>query len=75
VYICVCARVTESALREHVARGARTLVDVARACKAGTGCRLCVPALKKFLDEAHEAQAEAQATLTQKSEEEPDTPK
>lgn len=42
MYVCICRAVTEAAMREIIADGARTVKDVVRRCEAGSGCGTCV---------------------------------
>lgn len=42
MYICLCRGVTEQALREAVADGARSIPELAQKLGLGTGCGRCV---------------------------------
>jgi nitrite reductase (NADH) large subunit len=49
--VCVCNRVTESALRAAIARGCGTVQDLQRETRAGTGCGSCLTSLTKLVAE------------------------
>ena len=42
MYVCICFAVSESALDDVIADGARTEEEVGDACAAGTGCGGCL---------------------------------
>ncbi len=41
MYVCLCAAVPESEVRECIQSGARTVDEVGDGCAAGTGCGSC----------------------------------
>jgi bacterioferritin-associated ferredoxin len=61
VYACSCAGVTEKAVRETVAAGARTIDEIAVRCGAGSGCGGCWPILVDLLADAEETRAHVSA--------------
>lgn len=52
MYVCHCAAVTDTTIRETIADGATDLVEVGRRCGAGINCGGCVPRLCALLAEA-----------------------
>ena len=42
MYVCICARVRESEVRDAIRCGAHTEESVGDACGAGTGCGTCL---------------------------------
>jgi bacterioferritin-associated ferredoxin len=50
VFICICARVRESEIREVVRAGAETEDSVGDACGAGTGCGTCLDRIAEILE-------------------------
>jgi bacterioferritin-associated ferredoxin len=50
--VCCCNVVSDREIRRAVLDGASTLRELARSCRAGTGCGGCRPALKALLDDA-----------------------
>ena len=51
MYICVCNAVTEQAIRDAAARGARTVDALAFDLGVGAGCGGCREAAQSTLDE------------------------
>jgi bacterioferritin-associated ferredoxin len=49
--ICHCRVVTDRVIRAAIASGARTPAEVARFCRAGTGCNGCRYAVRELLSE------------------------
>jgi len=49
--VCQCHNVTDRKLRALVQAGAKSAGDVARACKAGTSCGSCRPAVLAIVRE------------------------
>ncbi len=49
--VCHCQVVNDRAVRDSVARGARTLADVCRATGAGKDCGACVFSVRRLLCE------------------------
>ena len=55
--VCSCNVVTDRQIRACVARGATTVREVARSCRAATGCGGCRLAVQAILSEAREERA------------------
>jgi bacterioferritin-associated ferredoxin len=51
MWVCLCKGVTDRSIRAAVDAGARTTLDVALACRAGTGCGGCVPEVRRLICE------------------------
>ncbi|MCB9665435.1 MAG: (2Fe-2S)-binding protein [Alphaproteobacteria bacterium] len=49
--VCVCKQVSERDLDREVARGCRSVADVARSTGAGTDCGCCGEALREAVAE------------------------
>ena len=49
MYVCHCAVVTDSAVLESIANGARCVADMARQTGAGRTCGNCVPTLRDLV--------------------------
>jgi bacterioferritin-associated ferredoxin len=47
--VCHCMGVSDRSVRRAIQEGASTRRDVARACRAGTGCGGCRPLLDRLL--------------------------
>lgn len=47
--VCHCHRVTDRDIQACVAGGCRSASEVARVCRAGTGCGGCMPAVKEIV--------------------------
>jgi bacterioferritin-associated ferredoxin len=52
MYVCVCHAVTDSAIRQAVDEGSRSIQDLGFKTGCGTQCGSCVPLARKVLDEA-----------------------
>lgn len=50
MYICHCRAVTDSAILQAIAGGARTIEELSRQCLAGSRCGGCWPALDELLE-------------------------
>ena len=50
MFVCICARVRESEIREVVHAGAKTEDSVGDACGAGTGCGTCLDRIAEILE-------------------------
>jgi bacterioferritin-associated ferredoxin len=48
--VCVCRRVSDHQIRAVVERGARTIDEVAAACRAGTGCGACHESIVELIE-------------------------
>ncbi len=51
MYVCVCARVRESEVRNAIHLGARCEETVGDACGAGTGCGSCLDRICDMIEE------------------------
>jgi NAD(P)H-nitrite reductase large subunit len=51
VIVCSCRVVSDRAVTEAIASGARTVHDLAAHCRAATGCGGCWPELERLLTE------------------------
>jgi bacterioferritin-associated ferredoxin len=49
---CLCRGVSDSAVRAAIARGARTVSDIRRACGAGDDCGSCCVTLAAMVRQA-----------------------
>lgn len=49
--ICHCKGVSERQIRSAINAGARTPVEIALQCRAGTGCGGCLPEVCRLLDD------------------------
>lgn len=47
--VCHCYKVTSKQLSDCISKGLVSLDDVKKACKAGTGCGNCLPAVEQYL--------------------------
>ncbi|RZO79116.1 MAG: (2Fe-2S)-binding protein [Halieaceae bacterium] len=52
MYICICKGVTESAIREQVCAGARSVDEVSRRTGCSTQCGKCLLRAKRVVHEA-----------------------
>lgn len=60
--VCICNKIKKGTIERAIARGARTVADVKRATRAGTGpcgakrggITRCNPVVKKMLEDAKE---------------------
>jgi bacterioferritin-associated ferredoxin len=66
--VCLCYGVSDRKVRREIERGATTVDDVGRACRAGTCCGGCRPTIESLLAEpvrvAHPVQVGALAPAT-----------
>jgi bacterioferritin-associated ferredoxin len=67
--ICVCLALSDRAIRSALAEGARSLDDLAVACRAGTACGTCLPALQRMIGGAARPDAVASHTGPRQGEE------
>ena len=51
MWVCHCKGVTDGQIRSAISAGARTAVDIAAHCRAGTGCGGCLPEVCRLLDD------------------------
>jgi bacterioferritin-associated ferredoxin len=49
VLVCHCHRICDRTIRESIREGARSIAEVGDACRAGTGCGGCRPAIAGLL--------------------------
>lgn len=49
--ICHCHAVNDHRIRSEIALGARTVAQVARACRAGSDCGGCARAVAEIIEE------------------------
>jgi bacterioferritin-associated ferredoxin len=49
VLVCHCHRICDRTIRESIREGARSIDEVGDACRAGTGCGGCRPAIAGLL--------------------------
>ncbi|HTB57573.1 MAG TPA: (2Fe-2S)-binding protein [Polyangia bacterium] len=65
--VCHCHRICDRTIRESIREGARSIDEVGDACRAGTGCGGCRPAIAGLLQaqRAHEAPARCALTVLQ----------
>ncbi len=52
MYVCLCEGVTDRTVHKAIARGARTVDEIAVACGAGSGCGGCWHELQELLHES-----------------------
>jgi bacterioferritin-associated ferredoxin len=52
MYVCICNAVTDSAIRQAVSEGARSLRDLSAQTGCSTQCGRCVHVARDVLDEA-----------------------
>jgi len=52
VYVCICNAVTDRDIRGAVARGARSLDDLAATLRVATHCRKCAECARAVLADA-----------------------
>ena len=50
MFVCICARVRESEIREVVRAGAATEDSVGDACGAGAGCGTCLDRIAEIIE-------------------------
>jgi bacterioferritin-associated ferredoxin len=63
VFVCICARVRESEIREVVRAGAETEDSVGSACGAGTGCGTCLDRIAEILESSVSLRSLEPATI------------
>ena len=51
MWVCHCKSVTDGQIRSAIEAGARTPVEIATYCRAGTGCGGCLPEVCRLLDD------------------------
>jgi bacterioferritin-associated ferredoxin len=51
VLVCHCHRICDRTIRESIREGARSIDEVGEACRAGTSCGGCRPAIGGLLSE------------------------
>ena len=51
MWVCHCKGVTDGQIRSAIDAGARTPVEIATYCRAGTGCGGCMPEVCRLLDD------------------------
>jgi bacterioferritin-associated ferredoxin len=64
VYLCICAAVPETEVRECIRAGARSVEELGDQCSAGTGCGSCHDKLAALLSSAHVAEPQHDMTPT-----------
>ena len=52
--VCHCHRICDRTIRESIREGARSIDEVGDACRAGTGCGGCRPAIAGLLRDQDE---------------------
>ena len=55
--VCHCHRICDRTIRESIRQGARSIDEVGVACRAGTGCGGCRPAIAGLLSERADTEA------------------
>ena len=53
MYVCLCNGITESAVRDAAASGARSVDELGALTGCGSGCGSCVELAQEILDEVH----------------------
>ena len=48
--VCICRAVCDRTIRATIAAGARTVHEVATACRAGTSCGSCKEQIAELID-------------------------
>ena len=49
--VCHCKGVSDRQIRSAISAGARSAVEIAAQCRAGTGCGGCLPEVCRLLDD------------------------
>lgn len=62
--VCHCHRICDRTIRESIREGARSIDEVGDACRAGTGCGGCRPAIAGLLRDQDD-QARCALTILQ----------
>ena len=57
MWICHCKAVTDKDIEAAIDDGAKSTVDVALECQAGTGCGGCIPEVRRILRDRTRQQA------------------
>jgi bacterioferritin-associated ferredoxin len=52
MWVCHCRAVTDSLVRDAIAKGADDETEIGRACGAGTGCGSCHEELRRLCEES-----------------------
>jgi assimilatory nitrate reductase catalytic subunit len=55
VIVCLCEGLRERDLEAHVARGATTVAELGRVCRAGRSCGMCAPDLVRIVARGRDA--------------------
>lgn len=50
--VCLCRAVSDTEVGHAIAEGARSVREIARRCRAGTGCGTCVPMIAEMIEDA-----------------------
>jgi NAD(P)H-nitrite reductase large subunit len=64
VLVCHCHRICDRTIRESIREGARSIDEVGDACRAGTSCGGCRPAIAGLLQAQRAEEPSARCTLT-----------
>ena len=51
MFVCVCKAVTDSQIREHIAKGAESREAVTKACEAGGDCGACHEKIEEMVED------------------------
>ncbi len=49
--VCLCNMVTEKEIRDALAKGARSAIDIQKITRAGTSCGRCLPWIDSIVEE------------------------
>jgi bacterioferritin-associated ferredoxin len=60
--VCVCRAVCERTVRKTIEQGACSVEEIGEACRAGTSCGSCVPAIAEMLAKSGAANIEGAAS-------------
>jgi len=52
MYVCICKAISDSDIKEAVARGAETLSDIQTSLGAATGCGTCADFAREVINDA-----------------------
>jgi bacterioferritin-associated ferredoxin len=55
VFVCICARVRETEVRDAIRAGAASEDSVTDVCGAGSGCGTCIDRICELIDEERPA--------------------
>jgi bacterioferritin-associated ferredoxin len=61
--VCICKGINDRRIREEVQRGARSVSEVARACRAGTDCGSCVGQIREIVEAGGSAHSHHDAVI------------